>query len=147
MNRTEPEQKYTKYRTSSLTLRTQRAVDEAIISTRLAEKGTVSSASAVSLSVSLKPVPELPKSTTLYGTDFGSSSSVEECKFNPLTSGPGKESKLNLRNSADGSLFLFASLMAIFVITLVKVMGEKTSNMLSALRTAGLYESLYWMSW
>ena len=78
-----------------------------------------------SLSVSLKAIPELPKSPALYPTNFGGSSSVENY----------------------GSLFLFASLMAIFVITLVKVMGEKTSNMLSALRTAGLYESLYWISW
>lgn len=106
--------------TSSTALRVQRAVSDAAIAVRAARVRGVLAAGA-GLTVTLRRFP----SVSSKASDRASGSAVE----------------------AFGGVFYFSSCMFIFTVVVNQVVGEKEAAFLAAMRSAGLFESVYWLSW
>lgn len=105
---------------SSFTLNVQRGVHEAVLAARAAATngGTPDSSR---FELSLRQFPQVPS------VDGRAQASASVNTF--------------------AGLFYYCAIMFTFIVSLTQVVAEKESNLLAHMRTMGLFESAYWLSW
>lgn len=107
-------------------LRAQRAIEEAIVASRVADKGAGGAAGAAArkpaawLKLQLQQFPKFP-----FESRFAGGYSINDF----------------------AGLFFYVGAMVPFMLTVVAIVDEKERGILGAMRTVGLVESTYWASW
>jgi len=116
---------HTTTETSSFGLQIQRSINEGILGIRNKLKGNSATNDKASLTVRFKRFPEVPATTAFRN---------RLCTRVP-----------NAENGV--ALWVFLALMVDFLIAIVTVVGEKEKGLLGAMRTVGVNEFIYWLSW
>ena len=110
---------------SSFALQLQRSVNEGLLGLRNEKNGNSANVEDSSLTLRFKRFPEVP-ATAVFRNRLCSRQAAPE---------------------ANAPLFLFLAIMVDFSIALVTVVGEKEKGILGAMRTVGVSEAIYWLSW
>jgi hypothetical protein len=116
---------HTTTETSSFGLQIQRSINEGILGIRNKLKGNSATNDKASLTVRFKRFPEVPATTAFRN---------RLCTRVP-----------NAENGV--ALWVFLALMVDFLIAIVTIVGEKEKGLLGAMRTVGVNEFIYWLSW
>ena len=111
--------------TSSFGLQIQRSINEGILGIRNKLKGDSANNEEASLTVRFKRFPEVPATKAFR---------------NRLCDGdPSAEAQVGV--------WIFLAIMVDFLIAIITVVGEKEKGLLGAMRTVGVNEFIYWLSW
>lgn len=116
---------HTAIQTSSFGLQIQRSINEGILGIRNKLKGNSASNDEASLTVIFKRFPEVPATRAF--------------RNRLCTNEPSAESGV--------ALWIFLAIMVDFLIAIVTIVGEKEKGLLGAMRTVGVNEFIYWLSW
>ena len=110
---------------SSFALQIQRSVNEGLLGLQNKKSGNTANAEDSSLTLRFKRFPEVP-ATAVFRNRLCSRQAAPE---------------------AGAPLWIFLAIMVDFSIALVTVVGEKEKGILGAMRTVGVSELVYWLSW
>jgi ABC-type multidrug transport system ATPase subunit len=110
---------------SSFPLRIQRSVDEAILGVRGESNGVIANENSAALTVALRRFPKYAATKAFRNRLCGREVSIEQ--YLPL--------------------FFFIAVSVDFFLAIINVVGEKEKGLLGAMRTVGVSEAIYWLSW
>jgi ABC-type multidrug transport system ATPase subunit len=111
--------------TSSFGLQIQRSINEGILGIRNKLKGNSGNNEEASLTVRFKRFPEVPATKAFR---------------NRLCDGdPSAEAQVGV--------WIFLAIMVDFLVAIITIVGEKEKGLLGAMRTVGVNEFIYWLSW
>jgi len=113
------------YGLSSIPLRIQRSVDEAILGVRGKANGVIADEHSAALTVALRRFPKY--AATQAFRNRLCTRSVSIAMYLPM--------------------FFFIAVSIDFFLALINIVGEKEKGLLGAMRTVGVSDAVYWLSW
>ena len=113
------------YGLSSIPLRIQRSVDESILGVRGKANGVIADENSAALTVALRRFPKYAASQAFRNRLCRESISI--ALYLPM--------------------FFFIAVSIDFFLALINIVGEKEKGLLGAMRTVGVSDAVYWLSW